>query len=307
MILSLLEQALQALVEPADDAVLVRVDPGHVDADQVGLDAELLALAGLVGDLGRVQQRLGRDAAAVQAGAAQLGLVDQRHREVQLGRAQGGGVSAAAGAEDHDVEGSAAAGSRLTPRIASLPHGSHGGNGHSCPGHLVTCRANRCSQVPNDTPVRRTLAATEQRGVVVAWFRRRREPARSQRPPGGSCRSRASCGVRPVPAGCRGFHRAPDHRDRDHGVARGTRRRVDPPPRRVPGERAAASPTSWRCRSTTSGCWAIRSGCATTTPGRNAAPLSAGRRSRLRQPLAATSSIRVSSVRTGTPVPPFVQ
>ena len=41
-------------------------------------DAELLALAGGVGHLGRVQQRLGGDAAPVQAGAAELALLDQR-------------------------------------------------------------------------------------------------------------------------------------------------------------------------------------------------------------------------------------
>src|SRR5690606_26045008 len=66
------DQALQALVEPADDPVLVGVDLGDVDRVEGGVDAELRARAGGVGDLGGVQQRLGRDAAAVQAGAAEL-------------------------------------------------------------------------------------------------------------------------------------------------------------------------------------------------------------------------------------------
>ena len=74
-----LDQAGEALEEPADDAVLVGVDAGHVDAVEGGLHAELLGLAGLVGDLGRVQQRLGRDAADVEAGAAEVALLDQAH------------------------------------------------------------------------------------------------------------------------------------------------------------------------------------------------------------------------------------
>jgi hypothetical protein len=70
------DEPLEALVQPADDGVLVLVDPSHVDALERGLDAEVLTFAGSVGDLGRVQQRLGGDAAAVQAGAAQLVLLD---------------------------------------------------------------------------------------------------------------------------------------------------------------------------------------------------------------------------------------
>ena len=99
-----LDQALQALVEPVDDAVLVGVDARHVDAEQLGLDAELLRLAGLVGDLAGVQQRLRRDAAAVQAGAAELVLLDQRDRQVQLDGAQRGRVTAAAAAENYNVK-----------------------------------------------------------------------------------------------------------------------------------------------------------------------------------------------------------
>jgi hypothetical protein len=116
----LLEQALQALVQAPDDAVLVRVHTGHVDADQVGLHAELLALPGLVRDLRGVQQRLRRDAPAVQTGAAELGLVDQRHREVQLRGAQSGRVSSAAGAEDNDVERSAVRLAHVNSRVVSL-------------------------------------------------------------------------------------------------------------------------------------------------------------------------------------------
>ena len=72
-----LHQTLKALVEATDNAIAVLVDLDHVDAVQCGVDAELLALASGVSDLGCVQKRLGGDATAMQAGAAELVLVDQ--------------------------------------------------------------------------------------------------------------------------------------------------------------------------------------------------------------------------------------
>lgn len=95
------DEPLKALVQPRDDTVLVLVDGGDVDALEGGLDAELLALAGLVGDLARVQQGLGGDATPVQAGAADLVLLDQGDVQAQLRPAQGRGVTATTTAEDH--------------------------------------------------------------------------------------------------------------------------------------------------------------------------------------------------------------
>ena len=89
-----LDQAGQALEQTGDDAVLVGVDADHVDAVEGGVDAELLGLAGLVGDLGGVQQSLGGDAADVEAGAAQVALLDQPDLQPQLGRAERTGISA---------------------------------------------------------------------------------------------------------------------------------------------------------------------------------------------------------------------
>jgi hypothetical protein len=62
---SALDEALESAVQPGDDAVLVGVDAGHVDAVQGGLHPELLALPGEVGHLTGMKQGLGRDAAAV--------------------------------------------------------------------------------------------------------------------------------------------------------------------------------------------------------------------------------------------------
>ncbi len=100
-------QALEALVQAGDDVVLVLVDAVDVDALEGGQHAELGGLLRLVGDLGRVQQRLGRDAAAVQAGAAELALLDQGDAQAQLGAAERRGVTAASASENDYVENGA--------------------------------------------------------------------------------------------------------------------------------------------------------------------------------------------------------
>src|SRR5580698_8438569 len=97
------DQPDQASPQPGDDLVLVAVDPGHIDALERGLDAERGAVPGVVGEFGRVQQRLGRDAPPVQAGPADLALLDERHALAEFGRAQRAGVTAAAAAENHNV------------------------------------------------------------------------------------------------------------------------------------------------------------------------------------------------------------
>ena len=98
-----LHEALQALVELADDAVAVLVDLGHVDALEGRAHAEGVALLGAVSDLGRMQQGLGGDAASMQAGASELVLVDEDDRHAQLGCTQGAGIATAAAAEDYQV------------------------------------------------------------------------------------------------------------------------------------------------------------------------------------------------------------
>lgn len=95
------DQTLQTLVQARDHVVLVLVDGRHVDALEGGLHTELLGLAGTVGDLAGVQQCLRRDTAVVQAGAADLALLDQCDVQAQLSPAQGRGITAAATAEDH--------------------------------------------------------------------------------------------------------------------------------------------------------------------------------------------------------------
>ncbi|CPU65290.1 Uncharacterised protein [Mycobacteroides abscessus] len=98
------DESLETLVQTGDDAVLVRVDSRHVDALERAAHAELRALAGAVGELGRVEQRLGGDAPVVQAGAAEPARLDERDVETELGGTQRGGVAGAASAQDDDVE-----------------------------------------------------------------------------------------------------------------------------------------------------------------------------------------------------------
>ena len=69
---------------------------GQVDLVDARVDAELRAAPGRVGDLGRMQDRLGRNAAAVQAGAAHLVLLDQADAQPELGGPEGAGVTPAA-------------------------------------------------------------------------------------------------------------------------------------------------------------------------------------------------------------------
>jgi hypothetical protein len=98
-----LHQALQTLVEAADHAIAVRVDLGHVDAIERRAHAEGVALLRRVSDLRRVQEGLGGDAAAMQAGPAELVLVDEHDGHAELRRAQRTGVAAASTTEDHEV------------------------------------------------------------------------------------------------------------------------------------------------------------------------------------------------------------
>src|ERR1700674_767544 len=69
------------------------------------LDAVLRDAADLVEQGSRMQQRLGGDAAAVQAGAAELGvLLDHRHLQAKLPGTDAGDIAAGTAADDDQVE-----------------------------------------------------------------------------------------------------------------------------------------------------------------------------------------------------------
>src|SRR3954451_2990602 len=99
-----LDQTGQTLEEAGDDLVLVGIDPGHVDALEGGRHSELVGLPGLVRDLRCVEQRLGRDAADMEAGTAEVALLDQPHRQSQLGCSERARVPAGSCPENEYVE-----------------------------------------------------------------------------------------------------------------------------------------------------------------------------------------------------------
>ena len=104
--LAALEQSGQPAVQLLDDAGLAGVRRRPVRLGHDAVRQFHAVRAGVVHgaeDLGGVQQRLGRDAAAVQAGAADLLLLHQRHRQAGGRGVQRGGVAAGTAAEDDDV------------------------------------------------------------------------------------------------------------------------------------------------------------------------------------------------------------
>ncbi len=110
--LVLLEQVQDAVVVLLDHRVFAAQHLAHVDLDRAGADAVLAKVQPRVLKmLGRLQQRLGRDAADVGAGAARGGAtvgvapgVDARHLEAELGGADGGDIATGASADDDHIK-----------------------------------------------------------------------------------------------------------------------------------------------------------------------------------------------------------
>ena len=102
--LAALGQFAQVLGQTIDDLVPVVAHPGQVDPRRLEMNAQGVALPRVGDELGGVQQRLGGDAAHVQAGAAQLlGRVDQGDFHALVGRQEGRGVAARTAADDEQL------------------------------------------------------------------------------------------------------------------------------------------------------------------------------------------------------------
>src|SRR5258708_39128 len=99
-----LEEALDALHELVDHRVLALLGRRPVEADPVGDQGEGLASAGQRIQLGGLQQRLGGDAPADEAGTAHAVLLDDRRGGAELGSAQGRHVAARAAAYDEHIK-----------------------------------------------------------------------------------------------------------------------------------------------------------------------------------------------------------
>src|SRR4029077_16794432 len=88
-----------------DHLVLALRGPGIVELHRAGLDPEVAAGAGLVQPGRGLQERLGRDAAEVQAGAAEVfAAFDQRHAHPELSGPDRRDVAAVPAADDDEVE-----------------------------------------------------------------------------------------------------------------------------------------------------------------------------------------------------------
>ena len=103
--LVLLHQEADAVVEPFRHRARALDHGGRIEADLLDREPVVLGVLQVVEDLGRAQQRLGRDAAPVEADAAQIFALDDRGLEAELRRADRGDVAAGPGADDDDVEG----------------------------------------------------------------------------------------------------------------------------------------------------------------------------------------------------------
>ena len=110
-----LEQSRNSACQLPDDARPPLLHGGNIHLDAAGLDAVFLELVfGAVIELRRFKQGFGRDAAGIQAGAAErvlsipvLPFIDARDRLTVLGCTNCGDVTSRAGADDNYVKTSA--------------------------------------------------------------------------------------------------------------------------------------------------------------------------------------------------------
>src|SRR5262245_47223532 len=104
--LVLLQEERDAVVELPRDGATARNDafPIHLDGRGIDLDAPVLAVANrLHVELSVVKERLGGNAAPVEADTAQLVALDARSLHAHLRRADRADVSAGAAADDDQV------------------------------------------------------------------------------------------------------------------------------------------------------------------------------------------------------------
>ena len=102
--LALLGHAGEAAGELCDDLVLESGELADVDFRRAEIDADLARVRGLVDHLGRMQQRLRRNAADVEADAAEGRVaLDQHCVHTEVGTAERGRVAAGTGAEHDDL------------------------------------------------------------------------------------------------------------------------------------------------------------------------------------------------------------
>src|SRR4029079_15037871 len=99
-----LEQRADAAGQLAADLALPRLHLGHVEADVVGQDADVRAVAELVVVLRGVDQRLRWDTADVQADPAGLVALDHQRLLLELAETDSGDIASWAAANDQRLD-----------------------------------------------------------------------------------------------------------------------------------------------------------------------------------------------------------
>ena len=95
----------EAAGELLDDALFPRTQARQIDFRRGEFDAPILGLMRFFEQLGHVQQRLRRNAAAVEADAAGVHFrIDQRDRHAEIGGEKCGGVAAGTAADDCNIQ-----------------------------------------------------------------------------------------------------------------------------------------------------------------------------------------------------------
>ena len=102
--LAALEQGLEPADEPVDDRLLAHLRLAELDRRGRRVHAELGRVLDGAEDLGGLQELLGRDAAAVQAGASEPVLLDDGDAHAGRRAVERGGVTAGPAAEHDEIE-----------------------------------------------------------------------------------------------------------------------------------------------------------------------------------------------------------
>ena len=101
-----LEQSADAHIELRDDLILIREHRRDIESDLLGTNqAVLLAVQGVLVDFGGMEESLGRDAADVEAGAAEgIVLFHESHLETELAGLDGGDIATGTGTDYDEIE-----------------------------------------------------------------------------------------------------------------------------------------------------------------------------------------------------------
>ena len=122
-ILFFLNRKATPLTLPSTPSSLNSIIVGEIELRLADPDAHPgEAVPGLLEQLGRVQQRLRRNAADIEAGAAEgRVLLDHRHLHAELRGADGADIAAGAGADDDEIVGGIEIEEHFRTHKASMP------------------------------------------------------------------------------------------------------------------------------------------------------------------------------------------